>query len=277
MSSTATTSLKRSRSSTPSLGTPPRPPSTTTAKVPLDQADLATGEPQIKQELEQWENIVFSFGMEDNNGRSNSEEYPGDHQPHTTSHLHQHPGGHIDSTIGGVPGLPAPWDMSPFFPAPYGQPSPYDMLGLGAMNPIPLTHPHSSPHVVPDPFGNPWDLSLHTGMQRLHMSQQPLTPAEIAQYHALLARGAAGFPLSSLSTPQATTMRTPEGSPPSSAPISQSTLTRSRSTSNAGGSQSGAAAVTDEDVSAITEDKRRRNTAASGKFSTLYSGPGHER
>ncbi|KDN36225.1 hypothetical protein RSAG8_10988, partial [Rhizoctonia solani AG-8 WAC10335] len=136
MSST-TTNIKRSASSTPSLGTPPQTPRVVAQKGVA--ADLSSGEPQIKQELERWEKIVFSFGMEDNNRRPSSQEYPGNHQSTgNTPPSHQLPEGHIQPTIGGVPGFSTPWDIHPFFPAaPYSQQSPYDMLGLGAMNAIP--------------------------------------------------------------------------------------------------------------------------------------------
>ncbi|CAE6491131.1 unnamed protein product [Rhizoctonia solani] len=269
MSSIATR-IKRSPSSTPSLGTPPQTPSVAAKKGIED--DLSTSEPQIKQELERWENVVFSFGMENNNRRSSSQEYSRGHPPHDNTHpSHQLPEGQIHPTIGGVPGFSAPWDIHTFFPAdPYSQQSPYDMLGLGAMNAIPPHNPHAGAPSVPDPFGNPWDLGLHTGIPA-HPQIQPLTPAEIAQYHALVARGAGHFlppsPGASQSTP--TQLPNPPSSTSSSPPASQAPP-RGRSTSSAGRSpghgQPSGSAITDEEVQTITEDKRRRNTAASARF-----------
>ncbi|CAE6442343.1 unnamed protein product [Rhizoctonia solani] len=265
MSSTAT-NIKRSPSRTPSLGTPPQTPKTASKK--FIAADLSSGEPHIKQELEQWENIVFSFSMEGNNGRSSNQEYPGDHQSSgNTPPSHQLPEGHTQSTIGGVPGFTTPWDIHHFFPAaPYSQQSPYDMLGLGAMNTIPPPNTHASAHSIPDPFGNTWDLGLHAGIPaESHI--RPLTPAEIAQYHALLARGAGNFPLHSLDAPQST--QAPEVTSSSPPPATQ-TPTRGRSASSTGRSPShglpSGSNITDEEVVAITEDKRRRNTAASARF-----------
>ncbi|KAL5638279.1 hypothetical protein ACGC1H_005087 [Rhizoctonia solani] len=265
MSSTAT-SFKRSPSRTPSLGTPPQTPRVVTKKVVT--ADLSSGEPQIKQELERWEKVVFSFSMEGNNKQSSSQEYPGDHQPNSnTPPTHQLPEGHIQSTIGGVPGFTTPWDIHPFFSAgSYSPQSSYDMLGLGAMNTIPPPNPHAGAHSIPDPFGTAWDLGLHNGIpaeSQIH----PLTPAEIAQYHALLARGAGNFPLHSLDAPQPT--QAPEVTSSSPPPTTQ-LPTRGRSTSSTGRSPSqglpSGSNVTDEEVVAITEDKRRRNTAASARF-----------
>ncbi|CCO32953.1 Regulatory protein cys-3 [Rhizoctonia solani AG-1 IB] len=264
MSSTATTSIKRSPSSTPTLGTPPDTPRVAAEKGVV--SDLSTREPQIKKELERWENIVFSFGMEDNNRRSSSQEQAGGRQPTNNQNpSHQLPEGQIHPTIGGVPSYSVPWDIHTFFPAAqYGQQSPYDMLGLGAMNSLP-PNPHTGPHPVPDPFGNPWDLSLPSGVPtQSHI--QPLTPAEIAQYHALVARGAGTY---SLPSPNAQLTQAPEA-PSSSASTSQVSPTRGRSTSSAGRSpgrsQPGGSAVSEEEVQAITEDKRRRNTAASARF-----------
>ncbi|KAG8705175.1 hypothetical protein FRC11_009257 [Ceratobasidium sp. 423] len=267
MSSTAP-SIKRSPSSTPSLGTPPQTPSVAAKKGVAN--DLSTGEPQIKRELERWGNIVFSFGMEDNNRRSSSQEYSGGHPPHDNMHpSHQLPEGHIDPTIGGVPGLSTPWDIHPFFPtALYNQQSPYDMLGLGAINAIPPPNTHAGAPSIPDPFGNPWGLGFHTGTSA--QSQiPPLTPDEIAQYHALVARGAGNFPPPSPSAPEPT--QAPEAtSSSSSVPPASQTPARGRSTSSAGRSpghgQPSGSAITDEESQAVTEDKRRRNTAASARF-----------
>ncbi|KAJ1305982.1 hypothetical protein OPQ81_010697 [Rhizoctonia solani] len=266
MFSTAT-SIKRSPSSTPSLGTPPQTPSVTAKKGAA--ADLSTGEPHIKKELERWENIVFSFNMEDNNRRSSSQDYPGGDQPIDNAPPHQLPDGHSHSTIGGVPGFATSWDMHPFFPAsPYGQPSPYDMLGLGAINAIP-PNAHGGAHSIADPFGNPWDLGLSTGIPA-QSQMPPLTPTEIAQYHALVARGAANFSLGPPGIPQST--QVPEAISSSSAPVTPVTQApaRGRSTSSPGRSpthgQPSGSNVTDEEVQTIAEDKRRRNTAASARF-----------
>ncbi|CUA66959.1 hypothetical protein RSOLAG22IIIB_02867 [Rhizoctonia solani] len=261
MSSTATR-IKRSPSSTPSLGTPPQTPKVVAKKGVA--ADLSSGEPHIKQELERLKKIVFSFRMEGNNRQSSGQEYPGNHEATgDTPPLHQLPEGHIQPTAGGVPGFTTPWDL-PFFPdSAYGQQSPYDMLGLGAMNAIPPPNPHSGAHSI-DPFGNPWDLGLHTGIPT-QPQIQPLTPAEIAQYHALLARGAGSFPLPSPDAPHPT--QTPEVA--SSPPATQAPA-RGRSTSSADRNpthgQSSGSNVMDEGAVTMAEDKRRRNTAASARF-----------
>ncbi|KAF8740331.1 Basic region leucine zipper, partial [Rhizoctonia solani] len=265
MSSTTATSIKRSPSSTPTLGTPPDTPRVVTGKAVT--TDLSTREPDIKRELERWENIVFSFGMEGNNRRSSSQEHSGGRQSTNNPPSHQLPEGNIHPSIGGVPGFSVPWDIHPFFPtAQYGQQSPYDVLGLGAMNTIP-SNPQTSSHSIPDPFGNPWDLSLSAGIPA-QPQIQPLTPAEIAQYHALVARGAGSYSLPSPGSP--TTQAPPEASASSSAPPSRVSPARGRSTSSAGRSpghnQPSGSAVTDEEVHAIAEDKRRRNTAASARF-----------
>ncbi|CAE6388762.1 unnamed protein product [Rhizoctonia solani] len=264
MSSTTTTSIKRSPPSTPTLGTPPDTPRVVAEKGVVDE--LSTREPDIKKELERWENVVFSFGMEDNNRRSSSQEYLGGRQPtNNTTPSHQLPEGQIHPNIGGVPSFSVPWDIHPFFPAQYGQQSPYDMLGLGAINGLPSPNLQTGAHPVPNPFGNPWDLSLQDGIPA-HSQIQPLTPAEIAQYHALVARGAGSY---SLPSPDGLPTQAPEASS-SSAPASQISSTRGRSTSSAGRSpgrnQPGGAAVPEEEVQAIAEDKRRRNTAASARF-----------
>ncbi|KAF8756648.1 Basic region leucine zipper [Rhizoctonia solani] len=224
MSSTTATSIKRSPSSTPTLGTPPDTPRIVAEKAVT--TDLSTREPDIKRELERWENIVFSFGMEGNNRRSSSQEHSGGRQSTNNPPSHQLPEGNIHPSIGGVPGFSVPWDIHPFFPtAQYGQQSPPAQI-------------------------------------------QPLTPAEIAQYHALVARGAGSYSLPSPGSP--TTQAPPEASTSSSAPPSRVSPARGRSTSSAGRSpghnQPSGSAVTDEEVHAIAEDKRRRNTAASARF-----------
>ncbi|QRW25285.1 basic region leucine zipper protein [Rhizoctonia solani] len=196
MSSTTATSIKRSPSSTPTLGTPPDTPRVVAEKAVT--IDLSTREPDIKRELERWENIVFSFGMEGNNRRSSSQEHSGGRQSTNNPPSHQLPEGNIHPNIGGVPGFSVPWDIHPFFPtAQYGQQSPYDVLGLGAMNTIPSN---------PQTTGIPAQSQI-----------QPLTPAEIAQYHAL-----------------STTQAPPEASASSSAPPSRVSPARGRSTSSAG-------------------------------------------
>lgn len=283
MSSTTITSLKRSRSSTPSLGTRPSTPSPVTAKDPSTWPDLASGEPQIKQELDRWENIVFSFGMDDSNEHPNNPKYPSDYPIHPSQ---QNP--RLPRARGQVPsqaspsGLPASWDMAPFFPpSAYDQRSPYDMLSLGAISPMPgLTSPHSQPHGNPhalDPFGHPssWDLGFYPELQQPAPQLQPLTPGEIAQYHALMARGAGGFPppappVLPLSTPISGAS---SSSAPASASMSQAAPSaRGRSVSSAGRSSSQGqspstpASPVEEETAAIAEDKRRRNTAASGKL-----------
>ncbi|KAG8717356.1 hypothetical protein FRC08_007642 [Ceratobasidium sp. 394] len=275
-----TTSLKRSRSSTPSLGSHP---STPTADKDTSNTDLATGEVQIKQELEHWENIQFSFRMDDERRDQKDPNYLGDDPSHPHSYIHQLPGARIlpgrshDAPI--VPN-PSPWDMPPFFPqSTYGQQPPYDVLSLGAIGPMPeldVPHPHPNPHPNPHaPFGlygpSAWDLNFYPELQQPQPQTHlpALSPAEIAQYHALMARGAAAFPPpTSPASPSASTSSAP------AAPVSQvDPSTRGRSMSSAGRSSSQSRAISaptspldDESVAVVAEDKRRRNTAASARF-----------
>ncbi|QRV98229.1 basic region leucine zipper protein [Ceratobasidium sp. AG-Ba] len=193
----------------------------------------------------------------------------------------------VPAVLHDAPGLPtaAPWDMPPFFPvSAYDQQSTYDMLALGGMNPMPgVGGPgqHPSPHAPFDPFSHPsWDLNFLSDLQRPQSQPpqlQPLSPAEIAQYHALMARGAAAFPPPITPTPHATT-QTPGASSSSApasvtAPIAQAEHTsRGRSMSSAGrGSTNSqpsppASPLDEETAIAVAEDKRKRNTAASARF-----------
>ncbi|KAG9077728.1 hypothetical protein FRC06_008738, partial [Ceratobasidium sp. 370] len=138
MSPAVTTSLKRSRSSTPSLGSHP---STPTADKDTSNSDLATGEPHIKKELEHWENIQFSFRMDDERRDQKDPNYLGDDPSHPHSYIHQLPGARIVSARSHDPPIipnPSPWNMPPFFPpSTYDQQPGYDILALGAIGSMP--------------------------------------------------------------------------------------------------------------------------------------------
>ncbi|KAG8788972.1 hypothetical protein FRC12_014044 [Ceratobasidium sp. 428] len=286
MSTATTTSLKRSRSSTPSLGTHPSTP--TAEKDAIAWPDLASGEVHIKQELEHWEKIQFSFRMDDERRNQKDPDYPGDDPSRSHSYIRQHPRGRNIARTSHDPPIiptPSPWDMSAFFPTSvYDQQSPYDVLALGAIGAVPgldppHPHPHPNPHAPFDPFGPPsWDLSFYPELQRPQSQAHlpPLSPAEIAQYHALMARGAAAFPPPASPSVPSSLGGSASSAPSASAPIAQAEgSTRGRSASNASRSPSQSqptsaptSPLDAESASAIAEDKRRRNTAASGRGRT---------
>ncbi|KAG9122288.1 hypothetical protein FRC07_001410, partial [Ceratobasidium sp. 392] len=284
MSTVTTTSLKRSRSSTPSLGTHPSTP--TAEKDAPAWPDLASGEVHIKQELEHWEKIQFSFRMDDERRNQNDPNYPDDESSRSRSYLRQlSRGRNIPRTSHDPPVIPSPspWDMSAFFPAStYDQQSTYDVLALGAIGTVPgldppHPHPHPNPHAPFDPFNPPaWGLDFYPDLQRSQPQPQlpPLTPlsaAEIAQYHALMARGAAAFPPPASPSVPSSLGGSSSSAPSATAPIAQaegsmrgrSTSSASRSPSQSQPTSAPTSPLDAESASAIAEDKRRRNTAAS--------------
>jgi hypothetical protein len=277
-----TTSLKRSRSSTPSLGTRPSTPNAAPGKVSSAQPDLSTGEPRIKQELDHWEKIVFSFDMDDNRGREGDPNFPDDGSAHPHQYMHQSPRGRgLVAAQHDAPLLPpaSAWDIPPFFPASAYDQQPYDVLALGAIGPMPgLSPPHShpspNPHALLDFGHSSWDMNFYPELQAPQPQLQPLSPAEIAQYHALMARGAGEFP-----PPLAPNSGSSSTAASSSAAQADSSM-RDRSGSSAGRSSSQSqppsaptSPIDDEGNINIAEDKRRRNTAASGKLKDITACP----